>query len=191
MAKLSVYVADELLEQAKQLDPDMSPSTVLQAALRSNIQDRASRPYARLSPDLEAERETAQRLVLDRVAAAYQVGYAVGLAVAKELPWEAFEDFATLGWNLREWRAGFDDEEYDYINATEKELAQGLICLSFDGLLDRAMEYQGQFPLDDTKTPTGMPAEGFVDAIRDVWIGARHLRAEGVAHPADAGGDDR
>jgi hypothetical protein len=176
MAKLSVYVADDLLEQAKLIDPDLSPSTVLQNALRASVDDRRSRPYVRLSPELEHEREVAKRIVLDRVATAYREGYAVGLAFARDLPWEAFENFAVYGWDLRGWRANFDDEEYPLINPTEADRAEELV-LSFDGLLNIAMDHATWFPVDNENTPTGVPAEGFVDAIRDVWKGARDLRS--------------
>src|SRR5664280_1391582 len=100
MAKLSVYVPDDLLAEAKRVDPEVRPSAILQDALRSRLVDRNSRPYAQLDDQLRREREEAQRLVIDRVADAWRTGYGAGVEFTKALPWEAFEDFAALNWDL-------------------------------------------------------------------------------------------
>jgi hypothetical protein len=175
MAKLSVYVPDDLLEQVKAIDPSMRPSAILQDALRATVDNRRSRPYARLSPELERDREAAQRIVLERVAEAYDVGYRAGLAFAQFLPWNAFEDFAASGWNLRNWSSDFDDSEYDNVMATDAERAAGDVVLDFAGLLREATSTGSWAAIGDRGMPSGVTGEAFVDAIRDLWTGPRDL----------------
>jgi hypothetical protein len=186
MAKLSVYVPDELLEQAKVIDPHMRPSVILQDALRATVDNRKSRPYARLSPELERDRQAAQQIVLERVATAYGAGYGVGLAFARALPWDAFENFAACGWNLRDWRESFEDEEYEHVTATDAEKAAGEVVLDFDGVLQGAILEGGWVAVGDRNLPSGVSGEAFVDAIRDVWTGARDLLSSGPEGTAGA-----
>ena len=207
MAKLSVYVPDELLAQAKRADPEVRPSAILQDALRSRLMDRSSRPYAQLDDHLRREREEAQRLVTDRMADAWRMGYAVGIEFAKGLPLEAFEAFADAQFryaNLKWWASQFeeDDTEYDSRYAFPEEQKPGeLNILDFSQLLNKAEEvalkWPDQISKDDEGVPTGVAAEGFTDAIRDVW----EVRQSGeevdplsgdsaeVAQPTDADDD--
>jgi len=175
MAKFSVYVPDDLLEEARRADPSLKPSAVLQDALRSHLTDRQSRPYVQLTDELEQERAEAQRLVLGRVSEAYRVGYEVGLDFSRYLPWEAFENFGRLGWDLHAFRQSFDDEEYPHLQATEAEAAAGNVVLDWKGTLENSRMQVGFFLVDDDEVPVGIVGEGFVDAIRDVWLGAREL----------------
>jgi hypothetical protein len=175
MSKLSVYVPDDLLSQARAADPELNPSKALQDALRARLVDRRARPYAHLSDDLERQREAAERLVLDRVTEAYGHGYAIGLFAAQSLPWDAFEDFRSVGWDVRTWAQDFDDHEYAIANPTEEERDQALV-LGWRGLLEAAWDQLTIIPTDTDAIPVGVPAEGFVDAVRDVWEGARALR---------------
>lgn len=174
MAKLSVYVPDELLAEAKQADPEVRPSSILQDALRSRLVDRNSRPYAQLDGQLRREREEAQRVVIDRMADAWRTGYSAGLEFAKHLPWEAFEDFATLRWDLPLWRESFDEHEYRLIDPAPDE--EGLVLSYFGPLLVHLQAWGPSFPTADDGTPIGVIGEGFADAIRDVWEGARSFR---------------
>ena len=102
MAKLSVYVPDDLLERAKQADPDLRPSQVLRSALEDRL-PQTQRPYAIVNDYLLAQRAAAQEIVNRRATEAYQEGYKVGLEFATALPWQAFENFAQSGWDLAAW----------------------------------------------------------------------------------------
>lgn len=184
MAKLSVYVPDELLAEARRADPEVRPSAILQDALRSRLVDRNSRPYAQLDDQLTREREEARRLVIDRVADAWRSGYAAGLEFAQHLPWEAFEDLAALHWNLSAWRESFDDSDYRIIDPTPDEADH---VLDFRLLLQSG-EMTMSIPTDDDGTPVGVIGEGFTDAIREVWEGARSFRP---ARPAGEDAGDR
>ena len=171
--KLSVYIPDDLYEEAKKVDPDLKPSAIIQDVLRSRVGERRFRPYRQLTPELESELESTRARVLDRVAEAYRVGYEVGLAFAPNLPWRAFENFAATNWDVRGWREAFDVEEYDYLDASDEEKAHGLVVLDYEASLGAAIEEAGgYFPVDDRMVPVGIASEGFVDAIRDVWTGA-------------------
>src|SRR5436309_2162545 len=133
MAKLSVYVPDDLLAEAKRGD-DLNVSQVLQTALRERI-ERPDRPYARLSPELESRQRLVQEAVVSRIASAYQAGYRVGLALALDLPWEAFEDLARVGWKLQPWWEDFNDREYLWARADDEDRAEGTIYLDRDHAL--------------------------------------------------------
>jgi hypothetical protein len=171
MAKLSVYVPDELLERAKHADPAMRPSQVLQGALEQRL-PRAERPYAVISDALREQRLAAQEIVNRRATEAYQEGYEVGLSFATALPWRAFENFAQLDWNLNSWVYAFDKDDYEHVTATPEELAAGEEVLDFWGALDAAMT-TARIPVrEEDHCPVGLSAEGFVDAIRDVWLGS-------------------
>ena len=189
MAKMSVYVPDDLLAETKRTDPEIRLSGVLQDALRSRLLDRSARPYAALSDALLAEREEAQRLVIDRVAEAWRAGYAVGLVFAKRLPWEAFENFDALYWNLPAWRRTFDEEAYENVSPTEEESEVGYMELEFEAVWEEAADDRRRLILDeDTGAPVGVAGEGFTDAIRDVWEGARSSRASRAAVGDPIGG---
>ena len=175
MSKLSVYVPDDLLTQARAADPELNPSQALQDALRARLVDRRARPYAQVSDVLRQQKEAAERLVLDRVTEAYGHGYAHGLFFAQALPWDAFEDFRAAGWDLRAWASDFDDHEYSIVNPTDDERREGQ-SLGWKELLGVAWEQLEIIPTDTDGIPVGVPAEGFADAVRDVWEGAQAVR---------------
>lgn len=185
MAKLSVYVPDELLAEAKQADPEVRLSALLQDALRSRLVDRGSRPYAQLDDRLTREREAAQRLITDRVADAWRAGYATGLEFAKSLPWEAFEAFAARRWDVKAWRLTFDETEYRIADPSSAAEAESV--LDFGSLMDWVEERLPAIPTDAHDTPIGVSGEGFTDAIRDVWEGARSIRAGAVSDSGASG----
>jgi hypothetical protein len=182
MAKLSVYIPDELLERAREADPELSPSSVLQEALRLRVTDHRPRPYATLSDELAIEQDAAQRFVLSRVREAWENGYRVGLEFAKELPWEAFEAFATTDWTSQSMAESFAEEEFPILNPSPEETD---LVLDFERLLQVAQDRCGRrLRLTDGGVPTGLGAEGFVDAIRQVWEGGASIE---VASPNASG----
>ena len=168
MAKLSVYVPDDLLDRARQVDPTIRPSQVLQDALETRVSG-GPRPFAVLNEHLREQRALAQAIVNQRATEAYQEGYAVGLRIATSLPWRAFDRFSELHWNLDTWVEEFDEEEYENATATPEEIADGLVVLNFSGLMVGSND--SYIPLRADGSPTGIAAEGFVDAIREVWTG--------------------
>lgn len=170
MAKLSVYVPDDLLEQVRRSDPALRPSQVLQEALQARLPGAGDRPYSTLNEALVAERDAARRIVQARAAEAYSTGYRVGLKVAVALPWRAFEDLVGLNWDLSEWVENFDSERYDIATPTDDEQASGVTELDWEMVLDSSMG--GDFiPTSlGERAPIGISGEGFRDALRGLWI---------------------
>jgi hypothetical protein len=74
MAKLSVYIPDELLDEAKRLEPDFRPSKLFQEALRCLVLERTAKPDALLTDDLERERDEVRRIVLDQLPRVWSSG---------------------------------------------------------------------------------------------------------------------
>jgi hypothetical protein len=188
MPKLSVYIPDDLWDEARKIDEDVKPSALLQDLLRERVREHRSRPYRRLTPDLEAALARARGLVVDRVAEAYQAGYAVALEFAENLPWVAFERLVEFDWDLRAWRESFEATDYEWMRASDEDKANGL-AVDWEPCLRDAIEVRAEYlPVDAESVPIGVGAEGFVDAIRDLWLGSRDLAAGGTPGSLPASG---
>jgi hypothetical protein len=178
MPKLSVYVPDDLWAEARGIDAEITPSALLQELLRARIHEHKSRPYRRLTSELETELAKARAVVVDRVAEAYQAGYAVGLAFAPNLPWTAFERLVESGWDVKSWRETFENEEYEWMLATPEDRNEGVVVVDWRSALAAAVdESVGYLPLDQDGVPVGVGAEGFTDALRDLWTGTARTAA--------------
>lgn len=181
MPRLSIYVPDDLWRRATELHrealagaengPDGSvasgPSHVLQLALERWLESAEAKPaYARLSPALEATRSKLLATALEKLAHEYQAGYATGLELLDDLPWEAFLELRTRGWNLKSWIAELGRWELPLVNAAAEE--EGRV-FDWKELWERAASQHFTTPPAE---PDGPVAEGVIDALRDVLADA-------------------
>ncbi len=183
--KQSVYIPDDLWERV-QRQPDFKLSQFVQQALRERFVGR-SRPYAMPDPSMARSTEVVRQHAMGQMKAAYQFGYEMGLDAAAQLSWRAFMDLAETGWDLREWQVDFDDREYEIVDRSLWGKDDAYV--DWEGLMEIATDTREDFPRDEHDLPTGLIREGFVDAIRAVWVGTPQDTEAIDASPAASTGD--
>ena len=177
MPRMTVYAPESLWAEAKTEAPELSPSQLVQSALRGVVQSHRPRPdYADLSDDLAAERDRVRADVRAQATAAYQAGYRLGLALADELHWVALAAFANCYWKFGPWSD--DVKELDVLFADPEWNEE----VDLDAALDQLVS-ELHLPTA-TVPPDGYVKEGLEDAVRDVWEG---LGAPRAARDATAG----
>lgn len=155
MPKLSVYVADDVWEQLKLLAPGQGDSRLVQEAIQERIARKTARPYAVLDESLHEEQRKAKAFLAEHRTQMYKSGYRIGLLAVTSLNWETIEALAQCDWDFESWR-------------TELFEATGGGA-SFDEWWGEEAELSVLSPWN--VKPTGLIAEGFVDAIRSLWEG--------------------
>jgi hypothetical protein len=203
--KASIYIPDDLWQKAQAIE-GFKLSAFVQEAMRERF-DR-QRPYRQLDEDLVAWKEEAAETLVKEMTRAYRWGYKLGLAIAPQLPWEAFVDLEGNRWNVAAWRSDFDESMYRIVDEDswdvedEDEEPGGERYLDFDQLIelgrDELRNEVFEFPgnaFDDSNVPSGIIGEGFVDALRAVWTESPSPgSAAGVAHETNEdppSGEDR
>lgn len=184
--KVSVYIPDDLWQQVQQQDADFKLSPFVQQGLRDRFGARSERPYAKLGDIQQRNVAAARTRILDQMTGAYQAGYNIGLDFAQQLPWRAFVDFESAGWDLETWRRDFDDVEYEIVNRDRSSWAADAAYIAWDDVMAIVTEMEESIPLGPDGLPTGLPREGFVDAIRAVWdrTPARDIDLDDAVAPA-------
>lgn len=178
MPKLSVYIADELWNKAKALEPSDGPSQILQAALAEMIERAQARPYAVLSDQIRESQEKAAARVAGRLAEAYQVGYELGLSFAADLTWDVLSVFAGVGFDLSKMREMMQQQDFLAIAEDGEEYV-----VDWDDFWESEA-----YAFSSHITPTGVVLEGFVDACRNLWEAAGGPALGPVSPPAVAAG---
>lgn len=103
MPKLSVYVPDELWEQARLSRPDLAPASQL-------VQEALHRIVVQAAPaaaDLDEPLEQIRRRMADEAAAQYERGYRAAVAVAEHLSWDDLVRLDSLKFNVERWAASY------------------------------------------------------------------------------------
>jgi len=167
--KMSVYIPDELWATVQAAEPEFKLSSFVQQALSDRFQPAAVRPYAVLSDMQRRNVGRARRQVLAQQTMAYQSGYDVGVMFAEQLPWRAFTDLVASGWDVQDWRDGFDDAAYEIVDRGGGLWSDDADHITWNDVMSIATEDFWEVSKDDREILTGVPAEGFWDAIRDLW----------------------
>lgn len=162
MPKLSVYVQDDLWEQAKAVDPNLNASQVVQVALKRYALPTGVRlPFARERPTgARTQVEQIRQQLAVRARERYEYAYQMGLSLASQLPWEAIEQLAAVGWDLDAWVRNS--------NAKRRYFVDGI-----------GVGYEDPAPFHDLIANAITPEythestfqAGFKDALQDVWGG--------------------
>jgi hypothetical protein len=163
MPRLSIYVPDSTWRQALAVaDGNPGPSELVQGALSSWLDVHTSRPsYATVEGKLAAERDRVAQQVEARAAEVYRLGYAIGLAVATEMPAAAFASFESSHGDLQALADASEDQEWPLEPAEE-----GRVYSLRESLARNASEHGLGLSHD---LSAGLVRDGVVDAIRDVW----------------------
>ena len=169
MPKISVYVPDDLWEQAAATQPGAGASQVVQAALRERVARIHARPaYAELPDEVKRERDRVREVLASRKAEVYQDGYRLGLALSLELPGAAFSVLESFGWDLERFAEVEAGYEWPLVEGSADDTGQ---VFSFREALDRLVGDQGLDVTGEGWLPEGRLREGLVDALRDTWVG--------------------
>jgi post-segregation antitoxin (ccd killing protein) len=173
MAKLTVYIPDDLLDRARALNPGANTSQLVQHGLERLVpaEDAA---YARRPGDAEALLASAADQLREGAAREYERGYRAALSTvskAGERLWRGLDSLARKQFDLVQWarscreglgmqaaglvpgvKAGFDPPEWF-----------GPLADDLGDLLDPIGWDNWSF------TPTGLFVRGYQAALRDVW----------------------
>jgi hypothetical protein len=109
--KLSVYVPDDLWDQARKGAPGPSTSQLVQDGLRYLTQ-RRQRPIFEAPETAPEVMEELRESLSAKAIASYQAGYKKGKAAASKLNWETLDLVAQCEWDLQrvgklaDWRTG-------------------------------------------------------------------------------------
>lgn len=104
MPKVSVYVPDELLEQAKKLNDSDNTSRLIQRGLERLVEEHTRVPSYAKTPTRSYEQivEVRDRL-LAQAREDYEFGYTVALDAASAMPLHVINDLATANFDLAVW----------------------------------------------------------------------------------------
>jgi hypothetical protein len=169
MPKLSVYVADDLWEQAREVGQGRPPSSLVQTALREFVTNGTARPpFARQRPGESGGQVARVRERLAQQARArYEAGYQDGIDLADQLSWADLDALAGLKWDLDKWW-GFAETDgrvsTDQIGETEwarsyhdKDADAKRGASAIGKVLDQGFKHQAVY------------RTGVTDALKDVW----------------------
>lgn len=161
MPKFSVYVPDDLWEQARAAEPELNPSQLMQTALRRYVGRSAGRPaFTRERPsDSQALVANAREQLLLRARQRYEEGYQHGLKLVTDLPWESIDRLSRHNWDLNLWLQESDESRNRYTP---------------DGELYRQDELEPSFRTVSNAANAAYNHEstyrmGVTDALQDVW----------------------
>jgi len=102
---MSIYLPDDLAARAKEFDPEANMSQLIQVSLRRLLgaSDTAAPGYAQRPADADEGLQRARDALAPAAQAEYQAGYASALHRLADVPWQALDEFAERGFDLRRW----------------------------------------------------------------------------------------
>lgn len=175
MPKFSVYVPDDLWEQARAAEPELNPSQLMQTALRRHVGRSAGRPaFTRVRPqDSQALVANVRDQLMQRARQRYEEGYRHGLELLIEVPWEAIDQLARHDWDLNAWARASEESRTRYTPDGEtygqdqaEPYYQTIVAAA-----NTAYTYESTFRM------------GVTDALQDVWDDI--TRTESWVQPAE------
>lgn len=155
MAKLSIYVSDELWDRARQASGDRNSSQLVQEALADWTDARTAPRFSSAPAPAERERLAEIRERMRQEARdTYARGYRAGVEVASRLNWQGLDQLAEADFDLAEWVRRAEDPRLD------ENPASGLLFVISDWQFGAEKDTVGAGPTYDA---------GLVRALRDVW----------------------
>jgi hypothetical protein len=108
VAKLTVYIPDELLERARDREPTANTSQLVQRAL-DRLYPAGRAPYALRPTDADELVAAATVRLSAGAASEFERGYRAALASVDERSWRALDDLARKGFDLSLWAKAWRD----------------------------------------------------------------------------------
>ncbi len=101
VAKVSVYVPDDLLREAKESEGTDNTSRAVQAGLRRLIEETSGAPAYVDTPHFDSNvvNEITERM-RNEAREIYEHGYSLGIEMAKVMPWELLDRLAEYEFDL-------------------------------------------------------------------------------------------
>lgn len=126
MPKVSIYIPDELLDQAKRLDDSDNTSRLVQRALEKLVDEHQRPPSYAQTPEESYERilEVRDRL-LSEAKEDYELGYATALDAASAMPLHVINDLARQNFDLSAWLKPYVDGYSSELLATARPVKAG------------------------------------------------------------------
>ncbi|MHB8696350.1 MAG: hypothetical protein ACYDHH_34490 [Solirubrobacteraceae bacterium] len=195
MARLSVYVPDELLEHAKALAGSENTSALIQRGLQRLVDDeKATPPYARRPEQSFQQIIDLRERLLAEARADYEVGYSIALEAATGMSLHVLNHFVEQNFDLEKWLKSFMAAALDDLIQNSgppiedpKEIGKALLeraagpPLTPDAFKSsdwwwvwKTAEALGKFasPMDFDEfmfTPTQARQRGYSDALFELW----------------------
>lgn len=171
--KLSVSVPDELLDRARERQPDLNNSRLIQEALEAWTHGGSRAGYSLERPEGAGSAFTKAKERLAREARKeFEEGYLSAIEAAESLPWHSIESLASQRFDVNRWVQG-------YLNGL-LATAMGELPPGASGAGPEIME-----PLEKALGALASPQEwgdghprfspsapylrGFAQAMRDLW----------------------
>jgi hypothetical protein len=190
MARLSVYIPDELLERARARDESANVSQLVQSGLRLLVGSERVAPVYEDVPEGSAVKLLELRehfLPLARVD--YRAGYEIAQDAASCMPLQALDALARSGFDVERWivpyRRGYGQELVDRTISRRSETdakapesgpsaEDGIASADYWRWLVRSAAALGDLadPIgfdEFSFTPSHARVRGYADALREVW----------------------
>jgi hypothetical protein len=176
MAKLTVYIPDELLERARARDPGANTSQLVQRGLEQ-LSPSNDAPYARRPADADKLLAEAREKLNADATLEYERGYRAALVTAASTDkfFYQLDDLADVGFDILRWLRAWHDRKFDDITPSGE---------SRDAL---AKDLGGPF-LDDPQNPLASGAlqtrafmKGYGAALREAWEGTERPAGQSLA----------
>lgn len=191
VAKLTVYIPDDLLDRTRALNPDANTSYLVQRGLE-RLAPADDAGYARRPEDAAELLAVAAAKLREGAAREYENGYRAALltvARAGELVWKGLDSFARQSFDLvrwaDSWREGLSMEAAGMVPGVKAGFDPPGWYIEFANDLGSMLDAIG---LDQWSfTPSGPYVRGYQAALRDAWELAEHAHQTGdsPADPAD------
>lgn len=159
MAKLTVYIPDDLLDRARRQDEAANTSQLVQRGLERLV-GIDSAPYAQRPADAGALLAKSRERLAPAAAAEYERGYRASLNTLDERFWVVLDGLARQGFDLGRWASGWRNgivdghDEPEWWEPLADDLGTVIDPIGFD---------RWSF------TPTAAFVRGYEAALRDAW----------------------
>lgn len=184
VAKLTVYIPDDLLDRTRTLSPSANTSQLVQRGLEGLL-PAENAVYARRPDDVEALLASAADQLRKGAAHEYQRGYRAALSTVSEAGerlWRGLDSLAGKQFDLvqwaRSWREGLRMEAV--VSGFDPPEWFGPLADDLGDLLDPIGFPKWSF------TPTSLFVRGYQAALRDVWKEAERPPGDGMAEDTPA-----
>ncbi len=121
--KLSVSAPGELWRRAEEKEPDLSPSGIVQDALRRLVGEGSRPAYSTTRPDrLSADFEAEKSRFAQEAGKQFERGYRAGVEAVKEFSWDDIEGLADMRFNVKRWAHAWGMAQVDIDMATDESI---------------------------------------------------------------------
>jgi hypothetical protein len=150
MPKLSLYIPDDLWQQARTVDPSLNQSQVAQRALQHWIETRPAAGAQAFvpPPDSVPVPEGLVARFASEAREQYQAAYRAAFQLAERISWRSLDELASRGWD---WAAWLRHGGHEIVPALPAWLREG----EPDAAAGRRR--------NSTAT------QGLIDGLRDIW----------------------